>query len=173
MEGLSGIVSSLATVTPGYGIFLSIMALIGFYVWYYMSKILKPRIDEQEKRETAEVKNQTHSLNLLQKTVDANERVTKHLMSTMNRLDLTLEKVSEKLSSVDERTSNDSKMLSDINNNMPSKDNVNKLHERINAITDNMADKNDVKRIMYAVNEVSNGVSKANEALVELRAKQS
>lgn len=96
----------------------------------------------------------------------------KALNGTIITLNQTFEKVSDMMSGHDQRSRDMMVEISDIRNSMPTKDSLLRIGNTIDDVQRNGTSKKDVQYIMDAISSIDKKVSKANDTLSEIKARQ-
>jgi tRNA A37 N6-isopentenylltransferase MiaA len=170
-------------------IFALLIVLVGGG-WYYLKNIYPKKMEAEEKRaaqreanEERKDKERCESNELLKVSVNQqtallgnNTKAIEHLGESLKLLNLTFEKVSDRLSSHDERSIHITTMiqaqnasLTALSERMPSNESLNRVHTRIDEMSRDTADKNDVNQICAAITKLDINITKVNENIAELK----
>ena len=157
---------------------------------YYVKSIYPKQIEAREKREAEKMaieerkeKERCTSNELLKESVGQqvallsnNNKAIEHLGESIRLLNLTFEKVSDRLSSHDERSIHITSMLQAQNSTlaalsekMPNNESLVRIHGRLDELAKDSADKNDVNQICAAITKLDQNISKVNENIAEIK----
>jgi tRNA A37 N6-isopentenylltransferase MiaA len=158
--------------------------------WYYLQTIYPKKMEAQEKREAERAaaeerkeKDRCEANGLLKESVNQqiallsnNNKAIEHLGESIRLLNLTFEKVSDRLSSHDERSVHITSMLQAQNvslaslaKKMPNNESLVRIHGRIDEMAKDTADKNDVNQICAAITKLDLNIGKVSEGIAELK----
>lgn len=157
---------------------------------YYIKNIYPKQLESREKREAEKMaieerkeKDRNQANELLKESVTQqvallgnNNKAIEHLGESIRLLNLTFEKVSDRLSSHDERSIHITTMLqaqnaslTALSEKMPNNDSLIRIHDRLDDLGKESADKNDVNQICAAITKLDQNISKVNENIAEIK----
>jgi len=194
MEGIiSSITPLLTALQPSTVAMLLVGGAIILFIWYAMSKVIpkwqennslkNDKLVQMEERrmqmEERRTKGQEDQNSFIQRTLNdqhglltQNTEVVKGLARTLESMNEAFRSVSERVAVSDAITMKTNEMIAGIQEKMPDKKSVDKIHDRIDTFGETFPTRQDVQDIKNSLDELSDEMNRANSVLTEIKTRQ-
>lgn len=192
-EILSTVAPFITALEPGVLGMLLMAAVVLIVVWHVCSKIIPQWLDKHSahsdkilemeemrmKMDERRARGQEAQNALIQRTLNdqhglltQNTEVVKGLARTLESMNDAFRSVSERVAVSDAITMKTHEMLAGIQEKMPDKQLVDKIHDRIDTFGETFPTRQDVQDIKDSIEGLNSEMNRANSLLTEIRTRQ-